>query len=104
MALARLLFDVIVGGRDRVGRVELGLGREAVELHVPAARARDYVAERGAEILRRRDQALFPDLPTDPHAEREILGAAGGAAPGIVGVTGPCRQRLDACGSGIRAG
>ena len=74
LALAGLLLDVVVGRRASNTRADERLvGRKDVELHVAAARAADDVAERGAELPRRRDQALRADVPA--HGEVRLQAA-----------------------------
>ena len=96
LALARLLVDVVVGGGLGVGARQLFLAREAVELHVAALGALDDVAERGAEILGRRDQAVLADLAADAQVGLERARPAGRADRGGGRGAVPVRARRDA--------
>ena len=87
-ALARLLDHVVLGGGVGVGAGELGLGGNGSQLHVPAVEAADDVAERGAEAIGGRNQALPTGIATDGEVRLEAVAAAGDAGPGLA--PGPC--------------
>ena len=63
LALSRLLVDVVRGRGLVVRLAELRVARHRGELHVPAARAADDVAEGGAEPVGRGDEPAAPASP-----------------------------------------
>ena len=99
LALTGLLLDVVDALGVLVRRTKDIFRRHRLQLHVPAGRAADDVAQSGAEPIRAGDQAIVSDLICRPQVPLETHPAAGRTLTchdsSVVALRSPAFRRVD---------